>query len=255
MIKIQKSPTIPKPLDGTDSLGTQATKKLCDDHVAGVKKLEFKSDIYGHPEVKKQLLQDQHSKCGYCEGKFLGNDYGDVEHFRPKAAYKQKADETLRKPGYYWLAYDWSNLTLSCSRCNRGHKKNHFPLFNPRDRAKSHRDDIAKERPILVNPVAEDPQQFIGFHDSVAYGIDSQQRGATTIETVGLNRALIEEDRREHLLMLRKLWEATIVVERDGQNPTWVRETRDFIWAEVKPDKQYSAMVAAFLSSVTHPAD
>lgn len=43
-----------------------------------------KDGIYNNPQVKQQLLADQHTKCCYCEWK-PSDSYGDVEHYRPKA--------------------------------------------------------------------------------------------------------------------------------------------------------------------------
>ncbi len=87
----------------------------------------------------------QHDKCAFCESKVSAIAYGDVEHFRPKAGYQQSHDDDLQRPGYYWLAYEWSNLFFSCSICNQQGKRNVFPLANPRRRATCHRDDIGLE--------------------------------------------------------------------------------------------------------------
>jgi uncharacterized protein (TIGR02646 family) len=58
-------------------------------------------------------------KCAYCEVQFVLDQTGDVEHFRPKAGVVDEHDQRVDHPGYYWLAYEWSNLLPSCSKCNR----------------------------------------------------------------------------------------------------------------------------------------
>lgn len=148
------------------------------------------SSVYATKDVKQQLLTDQHHKCCYC-GCNLNGDFGDVEHYRPKMGYALKNNpDGLHKPGYYWLAYDWNNLLLSCSCCNRSFKKNFFDL-----KVESARNiegkDISHEEPLLVNPSTEDPSAFIGFHDFMAYpkvinGAESD-RGQYTIRLLGLN--------------------------------------------------------------------
>ena len=145
MIKIDKNKNIPKILTekGTeitnnlkllfendpDKFTSNASKKNSD-----VKKFPFDSEIYR--DVKEQLETDQHEKCCYCEATFNANGYGDVEHFRPKAAYK--IDGKLKYPGYYWLVYDWNNLMYSCQICNQKFKGNEFPLIDENNRVENH---------------------------------------------------------------------------------------------------------------------
>jgi hypothetical protein len=40
-------------------------------------------------------------------------------HYRPKGGFRQRRSGVLKVPGYYWLAYDWRNLLVSCAVCNR----------------------------------------------------------------------------------------------------------------------------------------
>ena len=122
MIRINKSATVPGILV---EKGEQETVILCHFYDSdpfscddGTKKFEIKSSIYGHVTVKDQLIFDQHEKCCFCEADFTANGYGDVEHFRPKSGYQTVVKGPLIKPGYYWLAYDWSNLLFSCQVCN-----------------------------------------------------------------------------------------------------------------------------------------
>ena len=75
--------------------------------------------------------------------------YGDVEHYRPKAGYRQDAEDPLGRPGYYWLAYEWSNLLFCCQICNQRFKRNLFPLVDPARRAETHHDDLSSEQPLF----------------------------------------------------------------------------------------------------------
>jgi hypothetical protein len=60
-----------------------------DDYRTGVKTFGFVRDVYGAKSVKNKLIKAQLGKCVFCESKVAHIAYGDVEHFRPKAAYTQ----------------------------------------------------------------------------------------------------------------------------------------------------------------------
>ena len=96
-------------------------------------------------------------KCWYVECKSPGAD-NDIDHYRPKS----RVAEDRTHPGYYWLAFEWRNLRLSCQRTNRprrdvelgetGGKGDHFPLVNHEKRARAPQDDLSLEIPAIVDP-------------------------------------------------------------------------------------------------------
>ena len=165
----------------------------------GTETFDFNSKIYGAKSVKKALLKAQHDKCCFCESKVTPVAYGDVEHFRPKAGFRQNPDDELGRPGYYWLAYEWDNLYFSCQLCNQLYKKNLFPLKNPARRARSHREDVSREEPEFIDPGKTDPAQFIGFREEYLFAINDNSVGQTTITELGLNRDALAEERRDLL--------------------------------------------------------
>src|SRR5947207_120084 len=114
MIRIAK-PTAPEVLL---TRGISATDALCTAHERGNELPEFNASIYAHETVKDALRHAQLEKCAFCESLITHISPGDVEHFRPKAGYRQHESDELRRPGYYWLAYTWANLFLACSICN-----------------------------------------------------------------------------------------------------------------------------------------
>ena len=130
---------------------------------SGTKSFTFASGIYGHSSVKDTLRQAQQDKCAFCESKISHIAYGDVEHFRPKTAWRQTEKGPLQRPGYYWLAYEWNNLFLACAICNQQFKKNLFPLKTAARRARNHLEDISREAPLLLDPAVDDPESFISF--------------------------------------------------------------------------------------------
>jgi hypothetical protein len=100
-------------------------------------------------DFKDLFAAAQLGKCGFCEGQVHGLQYGDVEHFQPKAEVHELVDDpdywgkeaqwkstvkqrktkaTVDKPGYWWRAYQWDNYLLSCQICNEQWKKNLYPV-------------------------------------------------------------------------------------------------------------------------------
>ncbi len=219
MIRVNRPTRAPRILAGR---GAKQRAKLCaeydlapEDYRSGRKELSFKRDIYAAKSVKNALIKAQHGKCAFCESMVRAVAHGDVEHFRPKGGYQQRREDDLQKPGYYWLAYEWTNLLFSCQICNQQGKKNLFPLAKPRRRAKSHHDDLATEEPLLVDPAQVDPELHIGFHDEVAFPRSGSRLGKASIEVLGLNRSDLLEDRRTYLAILKRLDDLREVLWRD----------------------------------------
>jgi uncharacterized protein (TIGR02646 family) len=188
--------------------GHEATRTLCEARDVVPETYEnwtFNSKIYGAKSVKASLCKAQHDKCAFCESKVSHIAYGDVEHFRPKAGYRQNPEDPLAQPGYYWLAFDWTNLLFCCQICNQRQKRSYFPLLDANERARSHNDDIKKEKPLLINPAEEDPERFIEFNEEYVRAIDGNARGEVTIDVLGLNRDVIAERRRDALAVLKNL--------------------------------------------------
>ena len=189
--------------------GKFAQQILEDQYDRGYIDFDFKSSIYGHQQVKDKLIQLQGYKCCFCEAKIGHISYGDVEHFRPKAGWVQEK-ELLNRPGYYWLAYEWSNLFLSCQLCNQRHKRNFFPLQNPADRATSHHQTINDEQSLFIHLSEEDPEQFIQYQDEIPIAVDNNIRGEATIAQTGLRRKRLNDDRIEKLNPIRDLYNIAV---------------------------------------------
>lgn len=159
---------------------------------------DFDSNIYGHDSVKDALVMLQNKKCCFCESRIAHISYGDVEHFRPKAGFSQDEADQFHKPGYFWLAYDWSNLFLSCQLCNQRYKRSFFPLKDTTKRCKINRNySIAQEEPLFINPSVINPTDHITFHREVPQG--KTLEGQTTITFLKLDREELNEMRRDTL--------------------------------------------------------
>jgi uncharacterized protein (TIGR02646 family) len=249
MIRIRKKTIAPVPTI-LQTKGKTATAILIERFNTGDKNFEssdFDGGIYGHPEVKQALAEIQHGKCCFCESKIRHTSFGDVEHYRPKAGWIQD-NETLNKPGYYWLAYEWDNLLLSCQLCNQRYKKNYFPLISGSRRALSHNDNISFEQPLFIHPVNDDIENLITFKEEIPLAVNTNPRGVETISKLGLDRESLNEQRRKTLNMVRDIYDLA-----NGYPETYPElkqkakeKVLKYYEASTLDETEYSAMLRAF---------
>lgn len=161
--------------------------------------------------LSKKLKKYYRSKCGYCETKVNAAGYLTVDHYRPK----KKVAEDRTHPGYYWLAYEWTNLVPACHGCNSS-KGNQFPIdsqnggirvTNPPMTADRQLDfkacrvdsEIHKaEQPLLLHPIVDTPQEHLTFlPDGTVKG--STRRGNITVQVCGLCRSDLVTDRKDYI--------------------------------------------------------
>jgi len=206
--------------------------------------------IYASKTVKDKLLASHRGKCCYCETLITKKSpYANVhvEHWRPKLSSRQARKGKSIWPGYYWLAYSWDNLLLSCSFCNRDNKRDLFPLKNPAKRARNHKMKVERERPAILKPDGDlDPRDHITFEMDMPVGRTAL--GRKTIEVLRLDSPKHKradylkeeiENRRKFYINLRRSPDP--VVQR------YVAEAKRFLEGAVKPEGEYSAMVADYL--------
>jgi len=110
----------------------------------------------------------ERERCMYC----LDSHGTDIEHFWPKAPYPERM-------------FTWSNLLLCCAECGRL-KGDRFPL------------DVG--RPMLIDPTAEEPWQYLDFDPETGnlvarFDLDADDWSAKGQKTV----ELLQLDRREAL--------------------------------------------------------
>ncbi|WP_065321300.1 HNH endonuclease family protein [Tritonibacter mobilis] len=201
---------------------------------------------YKLKSVKDALERIFHGKCAYCETFYASSQPLDVEHFRPKGAVSGEVGHR----GYWWLAADWGNLLPSCIDCNRKRyqvtpkgetsqvrlldetsgfsaaasvgsgKKDSFPLAPTGSRASSRTDPVAAEKPLLLNPCEDDPEEHLTYFfdrehpvsfvlakelagDPDYLGEDGLSlKGATSVHIYGLNRLRLVQARTR---LLRRL--------------------------------------------------
>ena len=136
-------PELPKPSD-FDAFVRDGRKKIANIVRSGrdPTSADFDPEWRAVSERYKPLfVTHQQTRCGYCDRALT--DYGALDHLRPKASIAMLdpsnpgrevaggvnrmgrfSRSTLReaKPGYWWLAFRWSNYVLACTQCNSGWK-------------------------------------------------------------------------------------------------------------------------------------
>ncbi len=249
MIRINKKTSLALP-DILSTTGVALTTALINRYDAGERNFgstDFSSTIYGNKDVKNVLIESQDYKCCFCESKIGHISYGDVEHFRPKAGWVQDS-EKMNVPGYYWLAYDWDNLLLSCQLCNQRYKKNLFPLVNPGHRALSHNDNILAEDPVFIHPAVDNPEDYITFKDEIPVTMNNNTRGYVTIKKLGLDRELLNEQRRKTLNLVRDIYNLSKgMPETPKELKDDARKTiTKYFESSKKDETEYASMLRSF---------
>jgi len=187
-------------------------------HIANGELDKVKHTAYKRDDVRDALNTLFGRKCVFCESSLLGNQPGDIEHFRPKGnvvVVDTVSGKALNKQGYPWLSASWKNLLLSCADCNRprrqqdgaGNKRTmgkacFFPLVDEAARATSAR-GIKHEKPLLLNPCDDEPDDHLQFTElggivSKLHATGPSAKGSATIKYCGLDRAELLEARLRH---------------------------------------------------------
>ena len=193
MIKIRKTLSVIP-----NSLKIPKTGKSTKTHTRRMEIIEGGSYIderkynsrYKTEDIKELLKEIYKSKCAYCETHI---EQFHVDHYRPKKI-------------YYWLAFSWDNLLLTCPTCNQ-HKGVNFEVKNEVcDYDASDLDQINScssrydniENPLLINPEVTDPSGEIIF-DMNGVPSSNDPKFAYTIKTCRLDRPALNDQRRKIL--------------------------------------------------------
>jgi uncharacterized protein (TIGR02646 family) len=236
MIRIDKTGvTVPAILSTT---GVDETKANNAAYMAGERNFSIKKSLYGHQEVKEALIALQNDKCCFCERRVSAGEPGHIEHYRPKGGYKKDDKSKLVKPGYYWLAYDFQNLFLSCNRCNTSYKKNYFPLVDETKRVTNHTGVIANEEPLILSPT-DNVASHLTFEQEIIKPKNNSMKGEETIKRTGLNRKPLADDRLMFLEPLKIL----AGVARNSESPD-SQEAISLFKRFGRKESEFSYMVA-----------
>lgn len=275
MIHVDRCPA-PKVLADVNSPAAQERKKV----LAFYKKLDpagkrkaYKFAVYSHDDVKEALTELFKGKCAYCESRYAGTQPMDVEHWRPKA---RVLDENGKQVlGYYWLASAWTNLLPSCIDCNRERrqrlvdlgvtrsigKAERFPI-EPGTRRATKDEEIASERPLLLHPCDDHPEEHFTFTDDAVIRPRGKTRtkAETSIEVYALNRSGLVEERQQLLRLIQQriamIDRLARLLEKEKMQKRLRHLIEDLITHELvelsrfrRPERPYSLMARQFIDN------
>ncbi|WP_175650024.1 HNH endonuclease [Pseudomonas sp. Marseille-P9899] len=204
----------------------------------------FSFTLYKHEDVRRALARLFHNKCAYCETFFSASAPVDIEHFRPKSSVSEDAahpgywwlamswdnllpsciDCNRRRKQYIptissslEALYDTSETFHVGLQQTQTGKQDSFPIKDHTKRfvAESYGHDA--EEPYLLDPARDDPRKHLRFHIDPASPVSlvlptsesgqPSERGAVSIQTYGLNRLGLVQDRTRLLRRLEFLGE------------------------------------------------
>lgn len=172
------------------------------------------------------LMKASDSKCWYCEKREDRSDKP-IDHFRPKG----RVHGAQGHPGYWWKAFDWRNLRLSCTYCNsrrrdveNGHlggKQDHFPVIEPPSRQQTEGDP--EDRPLLLDPlVDEDTKQLTFLTNGFTAPTDKDEkseahaRALCSVKLYHLDLTSLVRERKQLAIDIRELVRAGQKAETAG---------------------------------------
>jgi len=173
---------------------------------------------YGHKEIKAALFTMSHNKCYYCESLLKGT-IKEIDHF---------IEVSERKA----LAFEWTNLFLSCENCNN--KMSNLSISV---------DDA-------LNPCIDtddEIEKHISFEDEqITFLTD---KGDNTIKKFRLSTERLDYLRMRQLqIFTQELIQILQMMNQDGRrkmNETEKKSLKRF----AKADNDYSLMFAKYLKT------
>lgn len=231
---------------------------------------DFTDETKHHWRWFKKYLEDPETnmfRCAYCEVSLTADRYhGDVEHYRPKAAatdrnwYMNKGkrvrgSKNRCKLGYYWLAYEWSNLLLACFKCN-GKKSDFFPVVGGRTSRTLIEGCEKTETPLLLNPYKDKhPEKHLEFDKlgavtAAGSGVD-QERGRETIEICDLDRDILRKERMALAESAIQSINTYLMALKAGIDADVLKEMRDSLRLQMDAKHPHSGMIRIIFYQIT----
>lgn len=178
------------------------------------------SSKYGHKDIRQQLNTCSFNKCFYCESKLVGTPR-EIDHF-----VEVSIDSSL--------AYEWTNLYLSCSNCNGKLDHNVIPVTD------------------ALNPCVdsnEEIQRHITFEKECICSQPGSEKGPKTIQKFRLDSEALDLKRGKWLNKL-----ATMVIEIDNKmhednRSTHSDEEKMAVRRFMQNDQPYSLMCETYIKS------
>jgi 5-methylcytosine-specific restriction endonuclease McrA len=193
-------------------------------------------------------------KCWYSEAS-LQEPEGQVEHYRPK-----KRLSGASHTGYWWRAFDWTNLRLAHPTVNRrktdyltgkrAGKGSYFPLRHEARRAKN-RTGEEHEEPVLLDPVIPTDTRLVCFAEESGaprprYTKEKDdwlhRRAEESIEYYHLDEASWNVKRADLMAEVKKLCEQLeTLADQQPRDEVAYNQMIDNVVAYVRPSAEFSS--------------
>jgi uncharacterized protein (TIGR02646 family) len=180
---------------------------------------ETNKNRYRHEEIKTTLLSETKNKCAYCESKIGHNCPGDIEHKVPKAL----------NPN---LTFNWDNMTIACTECNRRKSQYYDPSC------------------MFLDPNSDDVERMVQHVGPLVFSSPGNKRADVTIRLLQLDSA----DAREQLFgrKLERLENIRNLVERIVSETN--KTLKGFLFSELNEycdiSSEYSGMIKAYVEGL-----
>lgn len=170
---------------------------------------------YAHPTIKQSLESMSHTKCYYCECSL--KEFGEeVDHH---------IEVTFDKN----LAFEWTNLYLSCSDCNKKIPQDIIAIDEALDPLVDTDDEIKKH---------------IMFVEETIIEVNSSVKGQKTIQKYRLD-SKVQDNRRQR--QLNKLFKTINQCLRKGGVAGLTEQDKEIIRRYTYPSSPYSYMCECYL--------
>jgi len=180
-------------------------------HIAnGTKVPKSLENNYNTKEVKDLLRKESNNKCMYCESMVGHITFEHIEHIKPKA-----------KDKFPHLIFEYSNLGLSCPKCNMN-KSDTYDIANP-----------------FIDPYNDNPSSHFDVIGAFIWAKSGDQRAKLTEIEIDLNRAELLEMRGERMKTIKNLVDNYNVCPDGALKEALKKE----IEKEIAEDKPYSFCV------------
>lgn len=229
---------------------THEKRMLIINGAAYVDEKEF-NDRYKKDDIRIALNNIYKNKCAFCEQKV---EQYHIEHYRPKKI-------------YYWLAFSWDNLIMSCATCNQNKGINfeivgqHAQFINTEKNIKLINNQSSAyntiEQPKMVNPEMKDPTGKIQFQQNGLIQSEDAEF-AYTIEICKIDRNYLNDERRKLLDIFRRDLNSALVenTDKSGQQAEISTIIKKFIRDSKDDGLQFLAfrrfaIVSGWLNEIT----
>lgn len=162
--------------------------------------------LWKDDRVRNWMLGLFNNKCWYSEAQESVSPYH-VDHFRPKGRVTDDLSDDVAD-GYWWLAFNWTNYRI-CGDLLNVKKNDVFPFDDLTRATHSDPSSVAKECPVLIDPLVEEEARLISYEwrdaetceavPSADLSPEQTDRADRTIAILGLNRLPRLNEKRAQL--------------------------------------------------------